>query len=179
MDVFEAIAKRHSYRGEFTDAPIPHEHLVHIVQAGIDAPSGCNGQTTHFIAINDPLLIQAIASIMDRPYIRTAKAIVACVCDKRPVKEGSDTTYYKEDAAAAVENMLLAITAIGYATVWLQGALAGDIAHHLAGLLAVPKNKELLIILPIGVPKTQERPNTKKSFEKRVSFNTYGNENSI
>ncbi len=34
MDVFEAIEKRHSYRGEFEQKPIPREDLKKMVQAG-------------------------------------------------------------------------------------------------------------------------------------------------
>ena len=33
MDFFEAVAKRYSYRGEFTDAPVPRGDLEKIVQA--------------------------------------------------------------------------------------------------------------------------------------------------
>ena len=53
MNVLEAISKRHSYRGRFRPDPIPREDLVKIMQAGLDAPSGCNKQTTSFIAIDD------------------------------------------------------------------------------------------------------------------------------
>lgn len=45
MDLFTAIAQRHSYRGPFTDQAIPREDLQQIVQAGIVAPSGKNEQT--------------------------------------------------------------------------------------------------------------------------------------
>ena len=31
MDLFDAIARRHSYRGTFAETPIPREHLVKIV----------------------------------------------------------------------------------------------------------------------------------------------------
>ena len=54
MDVFEAIAKRHSYRGPFKDQPISREDLRRIVQAGIQAPSGGNRQTTTFVIADDP-----------------------------------------------------------------------------------------------------------------------------
>lgn len=36
MDVFEAIEKRHSYRGKFADAPVPKERLRKIVDAGME-----------------------------------------------------------------------------------------------------------------------------------------------
>ena len=37
-----------------------------------------------------------------------------------------------EDCAAAVANMLLAITAVGYATVWTDGALRREVEAKLA-----------------------------------------------
>ena len=58
MDLFTAIEKRHSYRGEFEKTKIPEEHLRKIVHTGITAPSGCNAQTTYFIIINDDELIE-------------------------------------------------------------------------------------------------------------------------
>ncbi|HBT76888.1 MAG TPA: nitroreductase [Planctomycetaceae bacterium] len=173
MDIFETLARRHSYRGEFTNAPVSRDDFVKILQAGIDAPSGCNAQSTSFVAIDDPLLIQSIANMLDRPYTRTAKAMIACVCDKTPARPGSEAVYYKEDAGAAVENMLLAVTALGYATVWLQGAISGEIATRIARLLSVPEKKELLVLLPVGVPKSEGKPNPKRPFGQRVAFNKY------
>ena len=46
MELFEAINNRHSYRGKYKDTPVPREDLKRIMQAGLDAPSGCNKQTT-------------------------------------------------------------------------------------------------------------------------------------
>ena len=53
MDVFEAIAKRHSYRGPFRDRAVPRADLERIVQAGLQAPSGKNAQTTSFVIVDD------------------------------------------------------------------------------------------------------------------------------
>ncbi|MCK4343353.1 MAG: nitroreductase family protein [Phycisphaerae bacterium] len=53
MDVFEAIAKRHSYRGPFKDQPVPRADLQRIVQAGLQAPSGKNAQTTTFVIVDE------------------------------------------------------------------------------------------------------------------------------
>jgi nitroreductase len=48
MDLFDAIARRASYRGPFAARPVPREHLKIIVQAGLQAPSACNEQTPAF-----------------------------------------------------------------------------------------------------------------------------------
>ena len=109
MDVFDAIAKRYSHRGEFTDALVPKGPPEH-VQAGIQAPSAKNEQVVTFVAVDDPRLLQQIAEIVDnRPVCRSAKAMVACVIDPRPVLGGIT---FAPKFAAAVENMLLAITSL-------------------------------------------------------------------
>jgi nitroreductase len=69
---------------------------------------------------------------------------------------------------------LLAITALGYATVWIDGAIRGTIAAKIAEILSVPKDKEVRILLPLGVPEKQGKPNTKKPFGQRAWFNRYG-----
>jgi nitroreductase/YHS domain-containing protein len=150
MDHFEGIAKRHSYRGGFTDAPVPREDLIKIVQAGIQAPSGKNEQVVSFVIVDHPELLRQVAAIVDRPICTGAKALIVCVIDPRPVMEG--ISFAAEDCAAAVENMLLAITALGYASVWLDGVLRFENkAARIAHLLGVPDTKTVRVLLPVGV----------------------------
>ncbi|MGI6418858.1 MAG: nitroreductase family protein [Thermoguttaceae bacterium] len=173
MELFEAIGKRHSYRGPFTDAPVPEEDLRRIVQAGIQAPSGKNEQTTSFVILNDPALVRQAAEIINRPACQTARAMIVCVTDPRPTFYGH--SFHAEDCAAAVENMLLAITALGYATVWLDGVLRlDDVADRLAALLGVPSGKIVRIVLPLGVPAEAVAQKEKLPFETRAWFNRYG-----
>lgn len=172
MELFEAIAKRHSYREGFTDAPVPREHLEEIVQAGIQAPSGKNEQTTSFVIVDDPQLLAKIAAIVNRPACNTAKAMIVCVIDPRPVL--GEISFAVEDCAAAVENMLLAVTALGYATVWIDGALReGDIAARIGRLLGVPGNKIVRVLLPLGVPARPGRQKERLPFHQRAWFNRY------
>ena len=173
MDVFEAIAKRHSYRGQFTDAPVSEEDLRKIVQAGIQAPSGKNEQTTSFVIVSDPDVLKKAAGIIHRPVCETARAMIVCITDPRPVFHGE--TFHAEDCAAAVENMLLAITALGYATVWLDGVLRLEgVAGRLADLLAVPKDRIVRIALPLGIPVEPCQQKQKLPFDQRAWFDRYG-----
>jgi nitroreductase len=173
MDLFDTIAKRHSYRGEFTNAAMPRADLEKIVQAGIQAPSGCNAQTTSFVIVDDPQLLSQIAEIVDKPVCRSAKAMIVCVADWRPAY--GNVSFAVEDCAAAVENMLLAITALGYATVWLDGALrAEDRAGRIGRLLDVPPPKTVRVLLPLGVPAEPGEPREKLPFTRRASFNRHG-----
>ena len=173
MDLFDAIASRHSYRGEFTNGPVPRKDLEKIVRAGIQAPSACNEQVASFVIVDDPQLLRQIAEIVGKPVCVSAKATIVCVADPRTVYAG--IAFAAEDCAAAVENMLLAITALGYATVWLDGALrVEDRAGRIGRLLGVPSGKIVRILLPIGVPANQGQQREKLPFDQRAWFNRYG-----
>ena len=173
MELFEAIAKRCSYRGDFTSAPVPRNDLQRIVQAGIQAPSACNQQVASFVIVDDPALLRQIADIVAKPVCHSAKAMIACIGDPRPVY--AHWSFAAEDCAAAVENMLLAITALGYATVWLDGALrAEERAQRIGQLLGVPSDQTVRILLPIGVPVEPVPQRERRPFNERAWFNRYG-----
>jgi nitroreductase len=173
MDVFEAIEKRYSYRGALADTPVPREDLRKIVQAGIQAPTACNAQIATFVIVDDPQLLGQIAAILDRPVCNTARAMIACIEDPRPVYKGM--AFGAEDCAASVENMLLAVTALGYATVWLDGVLRRDnIAQRINELLGVPADKSIRVLLPIGVAAEPGKQMEKLPWEQRAWFNKYG-----
>ena len=176
MDVFEAISKRHCYRGRFTEQPVTRKDLVRIVEAGLKAPSGRNQQTTLFVIIDEPELLKKICAMHPASSaMQTAKALVACIIDRQPDPVYEGYSFQVEDCAAAVENILLAVTALGYATVWIDGWLRVDErAEKLGAMLGVPDNKILRILLPIGVPEEEHKQPAKKPFEKRAWFNRYG-----
>jgi len=173
MELFETIDRRYSYRGTFTDTPVPRKDLEKIVQAGVHAPSACNGQVATFVIVDDPQLLQQVAAVVDRPVCQSAKAMIVCVTDPRPVYE--TLSFELEDCAASVENMLLAITALGYASVWTDGWLRGEgRAEKVGEFIKLPKGRQVRIILPIGVPAEDVPQAPRKPFSERVSFNTYG-----
>jgi nitroreductase len=160
MDLFEAIAKRQSYRGKFVDQPVPREDLRHIVEAGLKAPSGCNRQTTTFVIVDDPVLVRRINEMPKaNTAIREAGAFIACVTDQNPDAVYESCSFQVEDCAAAVENMLLAVTAMGYASVWIDGWLRGEgRAANIGDLLGVPREKLVRVLLPVGKPAEAASP---------------------
>ncbi len=176
MDLFDAIAKRHSYRGPYRDRPVPREDLKRIVQAGIQAPSGKNAQTTTFVIVDDPELVRQIARLHgSNVAVQQARAFIACIVDQHPQPVYERHSFQIEDCAAAVENMLLAITALGYASVWIDGWLRiNDHAARIGKLLGLPEGKVIRVLLPVGVPAETWPQKEKKPFEQRAWFNRYG-----
>ena len=174
MDVFEAIGNRYSYRGEFKDAPVPREDLTRIVEAGLKAPSGCNAQTTTFVIVDDPGLLAKIRKLHSMRAVQDAGAVIACVIAKEPKPVYEGLSFEVEDCSAAVENMLLAVTALGYATVWIDGALRREgRAERMNEMLGVPADRTVRVILPVGVPANEGPRKEKKPFEERAWFNKH------
>ena len=140
MELFEAIIARHCFRGAFKPEPVPQDDLRKIVQAGLDAPSGRNSQTTQFVIVDDPEIVKAINGMSGANGAqKSAPAFILCITDVNPDCTSDEMTFKVEDVSAAVQNMLLALTALGYASVWIDGWLRiegrADAVGH---LLPVP-----------------------------------------
>jgi nitroreductase len=141
MDLFETVAKRRSIR-RYTGAPIPRADLEKIVNAGRLAASGNNLQPWDFVVVTDPARIDQLK--LTHAWIREAGAVIAVVMDP-------SSRWWTEDGAAAVQIMLLAITALGYGACWVEGFTLRN-EERLKELLGIPANRRLMTILPVGVP---------------------------
>jgi nitroreductase len=142
MDTFKAILKRRSVR-DYTGEPIPREDLIKIVNAGRWAPSGYNRQPWDFVVVTDPETISKFK--IAAKWIENAGAVIAIVL------EPSASKFWLEDGSAAIENILLACTALGYGSCWLQGYTEPR-EDAFKTLLGIPTQKRLLTLIPIGVP---------------------------
>ena len=174
MEYFEAAAARHSYRGKYLDTPLPREHLTAILEAGCAAPSGCNKQTTSFIAVDDPQVLAKLHHVIDPPLGVSAPAMI-CVLTQKIIAY-QDRTFYIHDYSAAIENMLLAITALGYASCWVEGHVTNEkrIGEKMAHILGVPEDYQLIAYLPVGIPAEEVRGPRKKPLSERAWFNGFG-----
>ena len=175
MELFEAIARRHSYRGAFSAERVPEDDARRIVQAGIQAPSGYNSQDTRFVIVDDPALIAQIAAILGNgPVFRTAPLLIACLVEADPWTPEGHMVFPIENCAAAVENMLLAVTALGYASLWYDGSLRHEGRNRAIGaLLGLDERLVVQVLLPVGTPLEDKTQAAKKPFIERAWFNRY------
>jgi nitroreductase len=161
LDALEAIRKRRSVR-RYTGAPIPREHLETIVDAARLAASGSNRQPWDFIVVTERAMIEELkiaAQWMDK-----AGAIIAVVMDPA-------SRWWLEDGSAAAENMLIAATALGYGSCWLEGYTLPR-ESEFKKLLGVPKEKRLLTLVPLGVP-AEWPQKEKKSLQDVIHWERY------
>ena len=173
MNTLEAIQARKSYRGPYQPVPVPREDLIKILEAGCAAPSGCNKQTTSFIAVDDPEILKSFSEIIGSTTSRTCPAMI-CILTRKIIAY-DDRTFYIQDYSAAIQNMLLAIADLGYASCWYEGRATGPdrIGWQMQQLLGVPEEYELVCFLPVGVPENPLKCVPKLPLEERAWFNGF------
>ncbi len=161
MDVFEAIHKRRSIR-RFTDGIVPKTDLEKIVDAGRLAATGSNRQPWDFIVVTEKAMIKQFT--ISGAWIAQAAAVIVVVMDP-------DSRWWVEDGSAAIQNMLLACTALGYGACWVEG----DVLPHedlFRSLLNIPSKKNVLAMLPIGISSETPAP-PKKPLEQVLHWDKY------
>lgn len=173
MNTAEAIFSRRSYRGAYDPAPVPREHLRKIMEAGLAAPSGCNMQITSLIGVDDPRILAQLRSVIDPPVGETAPAMI-CVLTCR-INAYRDRCFAVQDYAAAIENMLLMSSELGYQSCWYEGYITDTdrIGDQMARILHVPEEYELVCFLPIGIALGEANAPQKKRFDERACFNQF------
>ena len=155
MEALEAIQKRRTVR-KYTGEPIAREDLEKIVDAGRLAATGNNRQPWDFVVVTDREMVERLK--VASTWMEKAGAIIAVAMD-------ASSRWWVEDGAAAVENMLIASTALGYGACWLEGYTL-PLEEEFKALLNVPKDKRLLTLVPIGVP--AESPTAEKKLLEEV-----------
>jgi nitroreductase len=161
MDTLEAIRTRRSIR-KYTGEIIPRADLEKIVDAARLAPTGNNKQPWDFIVVTDQAMIDRLK--VASQWMDKAGAIIAVVMDP-------SSRWWIEDASAAVENMLLTCTALGYGACWLEGYTLPR-EDEFKKLLDIPTSKRLITLVPVGVP--AESPSVdKKPLSEVIHWEKY------
>ncbi len=135
MELFEAIEKRFSNR-KFLDKQISNSDLNKIVKAGMQAPVGRGKyEDMHITVIQNNILLDEISNLTDRSVFYNAPTLV--IISARDDGHGLD----KENSACVAMNMLLAATALGLGSIYLNLVI---------GLIKENKNILKKLSLPEG-----------------------------
>jgi nitroreductase len=183
-ETLRSIHRRHSVR-HFTEQEVREEDLDAILDAANHAPSAHNQQSWRFIVLRGrkkhdlAALVTERAADFPRPSsillrmasrsIISAPLVVAVANTGELIRHGADLFQVDKDAArdffrtmeiqssaAAVENLLLAATALGIGSVWL--GILFLLKQDVLNFLGEPAG-EFMAVVPLGYPaKTTEGP---------------------
>jgi nitroreductase len=171
LKVLPLIKKRRSIR-KYKSTPLEKEKLEHILEAGRLAPSAANKQPWYFIVVTDPLQVANLRSSYGKPWETTAPAILAVCVDPSIawVRKRDGETFWKVDAAIALQNMVLCATEEGIGTCWVA-SFDEDIARK---GLQVPDGIRVVAMTPLGYPdEVKGEVTERKSLKEIVHYEKY------
>jgi nitroreductase len=149
MDAFEALLTRRSIR-KYAQGDVPEEAVRRILEAAMSAPSAANQQPWEFIVMRERALLDAVprhhphsGMILEAPM-----AILVCGNLERETRQG----YWVQDCAAATENLLLALHALGFGGVWLGVYPREERVKGLSALMGLPHHVIPFSLVPVGRP---------------------------
>jgi len=173
MDFFEAVERRYSHKEKFLPNTVPVEVLERIVKVGIEAPNGQNKQCVKFIILPDRASLEPLCEVSPTVGLQTAPAAIAIFTDNS--EQADFHNFEMEDYSAAVGEMVLAVTALGYVTVWLDSPYFNQKNQEAAlKVLGVPDGYTLRVVLPIGLPDGVGSRRDRMPFNERVSYGRFG-----
>lgn len=164
-DALRALLERRSVRS-YDPKPLPDKDLKAIVEAGRQAPSAANRQPWHIVVVRDSAQKQRLATACaNQTWLADAGAIIAGL-GKPEVNE----KWYPVDVAIAMQNMVIAATALGYGTCWI-GAFDPD---QVRAVLGIPEDHVVVALTPIGFPKDHPAARPRMSLSEFASLDTFG-----
>jgi len=138
-DIFEVLARRRSVRN-FRQDPVEQETLEKIIAAGRMAASGGNNHTTHLLVIQNHAFLRTLRELVEQAFADmeiTEDMYRSMQNSVRLSKQGGYEFYYQApmlivtanrrgytnalvDSACVLENMMLAATALGVGSCWIN-----------------------------------------------------------
>jgi nitroreductase len=192
LSTIEAIQKRRSIR-KFKPDSVPDELISQMLEAARLAPSGTNRQPWRFQVIKDPVLKEKIFSegTFNMTHILEAPVVIACGSEMLTFVKGhklappgseyfgansedwEELKQFIPDAhlytAIAVEHMILAGTALGLGTCWVQGMRYGTVGR----ILGWPRHIVVMALVPVGYADEDPPPRLRVPIENIVMREGY------
>lgn len=194
-DTLLTIRKRRSIR-MFTKNDLSDEQIAALLQAANEAPSAHNQQSWRFIVLRKQKkqeladLVAAQSEGFPRPAsallrmaarsIASAPVVIAVANTGDLIDRGTDLfkvnkemahdffrTMEIQSSAAAVQNMLLAATSIGLATVWL--GILFLIKDDVLKFIEEPAG-EFMAVIPVGYASREGGGPKKEPFQMKVRY---------
>jgi len=151
----EAIFARRSIR-TYTGEPVSREVITELLEAGMAAPSSNNRKPWHFIVIRDRVTLTKLAETHPHGKMMSEAAAVIAVCGDTTISPD----FWVQDCAAATENILVAVAALGLGAVWLGCHPREERVSAIKAVLDVPGHFGILSLISIGHPGEKKEPRT-------------------
>ncbi|HMK48591.1 MAG TPA: nitroreductase family protein [Thermodesulfovibrionales bacterium] len=194
-DTLRSIKKRHSIRN-FNETDVPEDHIAALLKAANEAPSAHNQQPWRFIVLKGEKkqelaqLVSSHAASFPKPAsallrmasksIMSAPVVIAISNTGELIERGMNLfklekemahdffrTMEIQSSAAAAQNLLLAATSLGLATVWL--GILFLMKDSVLQFLGEPAG-EFMAVVPVGYAAKPSSGPQKQPVDVKVKY---------
>lgn len=158
MDTLEAIYARRSIR-RFEERPVDADRLTELARLAMAAPSAMNRCPWEIVLVNEPEGMDILRSAMPFGKFCAPAALVMCANMRRGIP-AVGREFWVQDCSAAMENVLLGVTAMGLGAVWLGAYPLKGTVEKLSAGLGLPSHIIPMGVAYIGHPAEEKEPRT-------------------
>ena len=178
MKLRDAIEGRRSVK-RFHHKKPDWRKIIKAIDAARFAPSAGNKFVTKFILVSDEKVISELAAAAQQEFVGTAQYVVVVISDDSSLVQSygeRGVRYCAQQAGAAIENFLLALTEEKLVTTWVGHFYVEQVNR----CLCLPKGLQIEAIFPIGLEtKVKTKPKKKKGLDCLLYFDKWGNKKMI
>jgi nitroreductase len=145
----------------YTNEDVSNEDVVRALECAMAAPSACCRDPWRFVVVRDATTRSKIADALPNGKMLTQAPVGIVVCGDLSAAHDGELSYMLQDCSAAVENLLLAIHALGLGACWLGVHPRQQRVDALRALLAIPEPVLPIACVALGHPAETKRPRTR------------------
>lgn len=161
----EPIFSRRSVRA-YEKKPVPDDLVRDILEAAMAAPSAVAKDPWRFVVVKDPDTLKRLSDALPNGKMLADAEVGIVVCGELAAAHDGQLSYLLQDTSAAIQNALLAASALGLGAVWLGVYPREDRMAHVRRLLELPEGIVPVAIVSVGWPAERKPPRTRYAEEK-------------
>ncbi|MBN2477565.1 MAG: nitroreductase family protein [Pirellulales bacterium] len=132
-----------------------------LLQAAMAAPSAVAEDPWQFVVVRNRDMLAKIAEGLPNGKLLTGAGVGIVVCGDLHRAHDGQLSYLLQDCSAAIENLLLAATALGLGACWLGVHPREERVTYIQSLLNIPEAVLPVATIALGWPAESPAPRTR------------------
>lgn len=161
----KTIFERRSVR-VYEDREIEDTVVHDLLEAAMAAPSACAKDPWHIVVVKNRDILLQISEGLPNGKMLAGAAVGLVICGDLDLAHDHQVSYMLQDCSAAIENILLAATALGLGACWLGVHPREERIEHLRRLLGIPDGVVPVSVIAAGWPSETPAARTRYSEQK-------------
>jgi nitroreductase len=154
------IFSRRSIR-VYAPGDVPEADVQLMLDAAMAAPSAVAKDPWRFVVVRSQAQRDLLVKELPNGAMLADAALGIVVCGDLEQAHDKQLSYLLQDCSAAIENLLLAVPALGYGACWLGVHPRANRLRHVSRVLGLPASVIPVGIVAIGQPGEQKEARTR------------------